>query len=220
MSPSFSFNRVLDCRRVNAKHISELPETDIFGRIEEPNLFHFIIRQLGGCAFLSSQGRVSVSSLEHHVLSVLSLCVHEKMIRIYACRIVAMMKHAQAVWNWTNVKLPRNSVSKRINLIPRDDSIAERTLRCHPRPAVIFSVFFYFLPKTIRKISSTVFGTKNVTLVATSRNLEFSTTDRAYFSRHNDVKGIVLLMRRASGDNRRSLRLFQTFLNFSSLSYA
>lgn len=81
----------------------------------------------------------AMSSFLSHILHIITSCSYEKMFRIYASRIVALMTDKHSFWNFTKRQFPRNSLGMVGPSFPSEHPIAT-TFTTYPNPTS-FSFF-------------------------------------------------------------------------------
>lgn len=95
----------------------------------------------------------AMPSFAHHVLSVIGPSTEKEMRRINASRVIAFVKHTEAIWNWAVYQLPRKAVCKMICQFKSKLTIPTSVWASNPRPTIVESSLLDVTPETINRIS-------------------------------------------------------------------
>lgn len=144
--PSPSFSNMLDAALANSKQHSKLKA----GKIGVTNRNHIRFGQLHTWGIFSAW--VFLSSLQNHVLSVFFFRSEEKMRWSYTGRIIAFVKNAFRIRNWSKMQNPtgtaRNDVAS-ISFPFSDYSVSKGNSGTNPQPAIVRN--FNFRPKSFNE---------------------------------------------------------------------
>lgn len=116
-------------------------------RFCRPDQSHISLGEFVHGLFLSLQNLVS--SLCNHISCVISFCSKKQMPWVAARWVVAFVKNAQSIWNWTIRQFPRDSRRKSAFTAPPEHSVSMTTSGPDPSPAFWRFSFYNVCPKSL-----------------------------------------------------------------------
>jgi len=161
MSPFSPFDDKVDCGHIHSVLLSKREKGNLSRNISSANFSNLIFRKncspvhRSACSpfrkFLHK--RISISPLSDHVVHIFLVISQEKVIRIHARSVVALVKCMQIIGNWSKRDCPRYAMRSISNVSDTYVSIPIPLFSCGPIPASsdrleFRSIFIYFRPKS------------------------------------------------------------------------
>lgn len=109
------------------------------------------LRRCQNCHFVLFAVLVAVSSLVGAVSIVVPLCSQEQMVRAHTGGVIALVAHAQSLWDGTTIHFPRNTAGAGFSFPGPDVSVPIAIKTSNPNPTLVPVRLAYFLPESFRK---------------------------------------------------------------------
>lgn len=154
MRPTYAMQQVVDCRGGHSIFFGKnlvgyrafFLTLNYFNHL--PLLKLYVHRRLSKL----SLGTIPVPSLFAAILRIVCSSAKEQMIGVAAWGIIAAMKNAKTMWNWTTEERPRHSVRQYVAAMVHKSVIQfSNHLRSCPLPTTVRGVFVDSRPKPVGK---------------------------------------------------------------------